>query len=63
MSSSDAPTRVPDTARTADTPPLEVNGYRLVAWVFLRLLALIYLAAFVSLAVQTLATLGQVPSS
>ncbi len=27
-------------------------GYRLVAWVFLRLLALIYLVAFASLAVQ-----------
>lgn len=32
--------------------------YRLVAWVFLRLLALIYLAAFASLAVQILALAG-----
>ncbi|MBP8290306.1 MAG: hypothetical protein KAX51_10975, partial [Chromatiaceae bacterium] len=33
-------------------------GYRLVAWVFLRLLALIYLVAFASLAVQIEALAG-----
>jgi len=34
------------------------TGYRLVAWVFLRALALIYLAAFASLAVQIQAIAG-----
>lgn len=34
------------------------DGYRLVAWVFMRLLALIYLAAFSSLAVQIEALAG-----
>jgi len=34
-------------------------GYRLVAWLFLRLLALIYLAAFASLAVQIQALAGE----
>lgn len=34
------------------------EGYRLVAWVFLRLLGLIYAAAFASLAVQILALAG-----
>ncbi len=33
-------------------------GYRLVAWLFLRLLALIYLAAFTSLAIQIQALAG-----
>ncbi len=33
-------------------------GYRLVAWLFLRLLALIYLAAFASLAIQIQALAG-----
>jgi hypothetical protein len=34
------------------------DGYRLVAWVFVRLLALVYLAAFTSLAVQIEALAG-----
>lgn len=34
------------------------NGYRLVAWIFLRLLGLIYVAAFASLAVQIQALAG-----
>jgi hypothetical protein len=38
--------------------PGTVDGYRLVAWVFLRGLGLIYLAAFVSLAVQITALAG-----
>lgn len=39
-------------------PPTGTGDYRLVAWVFLRLLALIYLAAFASMAVQIEALAG-----
>ncbi len=39
------------------TPPA-ADGYRLVAWLFLRLLGLVYVAAFVSLAVQIQALAG-----
>jgi predicted DCC family thiol-disulfide oxidoreductase YuxK len=38
---------------------LEAEQYDLVAWVFLRLLALIYIAAFVSLGVQITGLVGQ----
>lgn len=39
-------------------PGCQASGYRLVAWLFLRCLALIYLAAFASLAVQIEALAG-----
>lgn len=44
--------------RVALTAPPGTGDYRLVAWVFLRLLALIYLAAFVSMAIQVEALAG-----
>ena len=44
--------------RVAEGLAPAASGYRLVAWVFLRLLALTYLAAFASLAVQITALAG-----
>ncbi len=45
--------------KTFPTALQQDAGYRLVAWLFLRLLALIYLAAFASLAVQIQALAGE----
>ena len=45
-------------ATALSLPPPATDGYRLVAWLFLRLLGLVYVAAFVSLAVQIQALAG-----
>jgi uncharacterized membrane protein YphA (DoxX/SURF4 family) len=48
----------PNFSKRLDGQAPAADGYRLVAWVFLRLLGLIYVAAFASLAVQISALAG-----
>jgi hypothetical protein len=48
----------PSTPTQQSTVSAATDGYRLVAWLFLRLLGVIYVAAFVSLAMQIQALAG-----